>query len=132
MKSDYEIDDELRAALRAEDAELLARIEQDPGIRDVLREGFRGRMAWWMFLVSGVQLAMFVLAVWAAIGFFGAATVDDRVFWCVCMLVAWTGVAMLKMMVWSHVENHVLLREVKRVELQVATLSLRLQQRDGG
>jgi hypothetical protein len=48
------------------------------------------------------------------------------------MLVAWTGVAMLKMMVWSHVENHVLLREVKRVELQVATLSLRLQQRDGG
>jgi 3,4-dihydroxy 2-butanone 4-phosphate synthase/GTP cyclohydrolase II len=58
MKSDYEIDDELRAALRAEDAELLARIEQDPGIRDVLREGFRGRMAWWMFLVSAVHLAL--------------------------------------------------------------------------
>lgn len=123
------LDEQLRAALREEDAELLARLDQDPGIFETMREGFRGRTAWWVYVASIVQLAMFGLAIWTAVGFFGAETVDDRVYWGVCTLVSWVSVSMLKMMVWSHVERGMLRREVKRVELQVATLSLELREK---
>ena len=61
--------------------------------------------------------------------FFGAETVDDRVSWGVGLLLTWSMVGMLKMMVWSHVERGMLRREIKRVELQVATLSQRLHER---
>ena len=42
MNAHDDIDEQLRQALREEDAELLARLEQDPGIFDVVRAGFRG------------------------------------------------------------------------------------------
>ncbi|MFN3244297.1 MAG: DUF6768 family protein [Planctomycetota bacterium] len=129
MNANDELDEQLRAALREEDAELLMRLDQDPGIFDTLREGFRGRTAWWVCITSIVQVAMFGLAIWTAIGFFGATSVDDRVFWGVCTLASWVSVSMLKMMVWSHVERGMLRREVKRVELQVATLSLELREK---
>ena len=92
-----------------------------------MREGFRGKTAWWVYVTSIVQVAMFGLAIWTAVGFFGAESVDDRVYWGVCTVAAWVSVSMLKMMVWSHVERGMLRREVKRVELQVATLSLELR-----
>ena len=126
MNHDDLLDDQLREALRKEDAELLARLDQDPGIFVVVRAGFRGRTAWWVYVVSVVQVVAFVLAVWTAVRFAGAPDVDARVFWGVCTMLAWVSVSMLKLMVWSHVERSMLRRELKRVELQVATLSLRL------
>lgn len=127
MNDGRELDDRLRAALRAEDAELLARLQRDPGMRDVLRAGFRGRMAWWMLLTGVVQLLFFAVVIWTGMRFFGAASVDDRVFWGICCAMAWNAVGMLKLMAWNHVERITILREVKQLELQVATWSLRSQ-----
>lgn len=127
MNSNNELDEQLREALRTEDAELLARLESDPGIFETVRAGFRGRTAWWVYLTSIVQVAVFGLSIWCAVRFFGAENLDDRVLWGVCLVMTWIAVSMLKMMVWSHIERGMLRREIKRVELQVATLSLRLK-----
>lgn len=127
MNGERNIDDDLRAALRAEDAELLARIEHDPGMRDVILSGFKGSTAWWVFLTSCIQLILFGVAIWIGVRFLSAASVDDRVLWGVGLLLAWSAVGMIKLMIWNHVERNLILREVKALELQVATLSLRLQ-----
>lgn len=125
MTDDDDMDERLRAALRAEDAELLARIDQDPGLRDVLRAGFRGRLAWMMFAAGGAQVALFAVAVWTAVSFYGAASVDDRVLWGVSMLLAVAAVGMLKLLMWNHAERAQLQLEMKRLRLEVATLAVR-------
>ncbi|MCK5944412.1 MAG: hypothetical protein KAI24_20660 [Planctomycetes bacterium] len=122
--NEHELDERLRAALREEDAELLARLDDDPGIFDVVRAGFRGRTAWWVYVTSGAQVAIFVAAVWTFVRFLGADGLDDRVYWGVLTMLSWVSVSMLKLMIWSHVERGMLRREIKRVELQVATLGL--------
>ncbi len=127
MSNERPLDETLRAALRAEDAELLARIEHDPGMRDLVVAGFRGRTAWWVFLTSCIQVVLVGIAVWTGARFVAATAVDDRVFWAAWMLLTWSSVGMIKLMIWNHVERQMLLREIKGVELQVATLSLRLQ-----
>ena len=105
-----ELDEQLRSALREEDAELLARLDTDPGILETALSGFRGRNAW-------------------CVNFFGAQSVDDRVLWGVSLTITATMAGTLKMILWSHVERAMLRREIKRVELQVATLSLLLKER---
>ncbi|HIE72318.1 MAG TPA: hypothetical protein EYP98_20315 [Planctomycetes bacterium] len=89
----------------------------------------RGSTAWWVWLTSVIQLVIFGIAVWTAVRFFSAETTDDRVLWGIPLIVTWIIAGMLKMMVWNHVERGMLRREIKRVELQVATLSLRLKDR---
>jgi hypothetical protein len=129
-QSQAELDAQLRSALRAEDAELLARIDADPGILATVRAGFQGRTAWWVYVTSIVQVLVFGICVFSGVHFFGAESLDDRVLWGVLMLLTGTVIATIKMMVWSHMERGMLRREIKRIELQVATLSLRLQERD--
>ena len=107
----------------------MARLDTDPGIFETVREGFRGNTAWWVWLTSFFQVGIFGVAVWIAVQFFSAETTEDRVLWGVPLILTWMMAAMLKMMVWSHVERGMLRREIKRVELQVATLSLRLKDR---
>ena len=124
-----ELDEQLRSALREEDAELLARLDTDPGILETALSGFRGRNAWWVYVSSLVQVALVVVAVWCGVNFFGAQSVDDRVLWGVSLTIAATMAGTLKMILWSHVERAMLRREIKRVELQVATLSLLLKER---
>jgi len=127
-----ELDAQLRSALRSEDAELLARLDSDPGIFDTVRAGFHGRTAWWVYVTSVVQVVLFGIAVWSGVKFFGADSLDDRVLWGVPLLLTGSMVGTLKMMILSHVERGMLRRDIKRVELQVATLSLRLQERAAG
>lgn len=125
----HELDEQLRTALRDEDAELLARLDTDPGIFDTVLGGFRGRNAWWVYVTSVVQIALVVTAVWTGVHFFGAESVDDRVLWGIPMMLAATMTSSIKMIVFSHIERAMLRREIKRVELQVATLSLLLKER---
>ena len=129
MNERDEFDERLRAALREEDAALLASIEHEQGMHELLRAGLRGPTAWWVILVSVVQVVLFGAVVWAAVGFVQAAQVDDRVWWGVWLVLAWTAVGTIKLMVWGHVERTVLRRELKRVELLVATLATRAQSR---
>lgn len=127
MNDQHDLDDRLKQALREEDAELLARLERDPGLGDVLRVGFGGRLGWMTTVMSVFQVVVFGLGVWAAVRFLAASSADDRVFWGVCLLLAGMAVTMLKQMVWDHMERNLILREIKQLELQVATLSMRIR-----
>jgi hypothetical protein len=56
---------------------------------------------------------------------FSAGDVREVVLWSVGAVITMLGVAMLKMYFWMEVNKNIVLREVKRLELQVARLSMR-------
>jgi hypothetical protein len=117
-----DLDDRIRAALRAEDRELLDQLAEEPGLAKTIRDGYSGKWGWWMVVVSLVQTALFGLAIWTGIRFYQAETVDDRVFWAVWLILATLGVVQLKIMAWVRIQHVAVLREVKRLELQMLQL----------
>ena len=68
----------------------------------------------------------FVLFVWAGVRFFGAATSAEPIFWSTIFLMAGVGVSMMKIMHWMLINRNRLLREIKRLELEVARMGKKL------
>ncbi len=117
--SDDEADKIIREALAgAEGAESL----DDPGLIGLLLQTFRGRNR---FLTIGgvvVNLLLVVVAVVALSRFSGAQDVREMLLWGGTALLAIGLILAVKIWFWMEMLRLDLIREVKRVEVQVARL----------
>jgi hypothetical protein len=116
------IDRAIRDALSKEDAEFLARFEDRSPIGEALGT-FSGRWGAMNIFAALITFALFGGFVYCVMQMLGAADVRDVVVWSVGAIIAMLGVAMLKMYFWMEMNKNVVLREVKRLELQVARLA---------
>ena len=122
------IDDTIRAALRAEDRELFEEFGGEQSLFDMVIEGFRGRRRWIMFGMCFNILVFTVLAVLAAIQFFRADTTREMIAWSTGFLFCCLGTLMMKLWWWAQMDKNSLTREIKRLELQIARLAARMQE----
>lgn len=118
------LDQAIRQALSAEDAEFLARFEKETAIDEVLGT-FRGQWGAVNIFAAIITFALFAAFVYCVVNMLGAVEVRDTVLWSVGAVVTMLGVAMLKMYFWMEINKNAVLREVKRLELQVARLAAR-------
>lgn len=118
------LDQAIRQALSAEDAEFLARFDSESPMREALGtfSGQWGALNVFAALITFAMFGVFVYCTWNA---FSAADLRDTILWGGGALLAMLGVAMLKMYFWMEMNKNVMLREVKRLELQVARLASR-------
>ncbi len=111
------LDRAIREALSKEDAEFLARFDQQSTPVAEVLDTFTGQWALlngFAALISFALFGGFVYFVWQM---FNVNDVRDVVLWGVGAVVAMLGVAMLKMYFWMEMNKNVVLREVKRLEL---------------
>ncbi|MBC7770672.1 MAG: hypothetical protein H7124_17960 [Phycisphaerales bacterium] len=113
------LDNAIRQALSAEDAEFLARFEQDGVFNEALGT-FRGRSGALNVFAAIITFAMFGGFLYCTWNAFEAAALRETVLWSSGAVVAMLAVAMLKMYFWMEMNRNATLREVKRLELQVA------------
>lgn len=117
------LDRAIRDTLSKEDAEFLSRFdEQSTPVGEVL-DTFRGQWALMNAFAAVITFALFGGFVYCAWHMFAATDVRGTVLWSVGAIIAMLGVAMLKMYFWMEMNKNVVLREVKRLELQVARLA---------
>lgn len=117
------LDRAIRDALSKEDAEFLSRFdEHSTPVREVL-DTFRGQWALMNAFAAVITFALFGAFVYCAWQMFEATDIRDTVLWSVGAIITMLGVAMLKMYFWMEMNKNVVLREVKRLELQVARLA---------
>ena len=119
------LDQAIRQALSAEDAEFLARFEKEAPLHEQVLGTFTG--SWGALNIFGVLLtfAMFGAFVFCVWNLFETSDLRDTVLWSVGVLVTALAVAMLKIWFWMEMQKNQVLREVKRLELQVARLAMR-------
>lgn len=113
------LDRAIRDALSKEDAEFLARFDETSPISDVLGT-FSGRWAALNVFAAIITFALFGAFVFCVWRMFTEVEVRDVVIWSVGTVVTMLGVAMLKMYFWMEINKNAVLREVKRLELQIA------------
>lgn len=118
------LDQAIRQALSAEDAAFLARFENETPFGEVLG-AFRGQWGALNVFAAILTFALFGVFVWCAWNAFNVGDLREVVLWSGGALLSMLGVAMLKIYFWMDMHKNMILREVKRLELQVARLSAR-------
>lgn len=125
-----DLDRKIREAIRAEDADLLEGIDDEPSIFEMLMETMCGRNRWLNVLGGVLTLAFLALAVVCAVKFFGAEQDRDMLMWAAGFIVCIAVVGMLKMWYWMEMQKNALVREIKRLELQIARLAGKVRRVD--
>jgi dipeptide/tripeptide permease len=120
-----ELDRRITEALRADEAEQYARLDPELPPWEMVFNTFKGRNRWLNILISFWMLVFFGLAVWCVVQFFRAEEVRPSLTWGLGFLFFMTGSAFLKVWWWMEMQKNSIIREVKRVELQVASLASR-------
>lgn len=116
-----DIDELIGRALTAEDRALLAS-HAEPGYFRQALGTFRGPTGWVVWVVYVMSTAAFVAGLWAMWRLWGSADPTDAVRWGVLALALFQVTMMSKGYLGTRMEANRMLREVKRVELQLSLL----------
>lgn len=122
-----ELDDKIREALRAEDAEAFDDWGGEPSMFTLVMDTFRGRHKWLVMMTVFWSLVFLVLAIVSAVKFFNAEDSRNLMLWAVAFLCCMSCVSMMKVWFWMELNKNALMREIKRLELQIARLAGRIK-----
>lgn len=106
-------------ALTAEERDLLHAIGDEPGYFSQVWGVFGGPTGWVSWLLMLFQTLMFAAAVYAAIRFFNAADTLEAVKWGLPSATLLILAAQTKMLLWPALQANRVIREIKRLELQM-------------
>jgi hypothetical protein len=121
-----ELDQKIREAMPPNEAALLGPPGDLPLMQQV-GETFRGRTGWVSVLVVVGSAACVVLAVVSAVYFFRAEGVKEMIAWAGGFGLGLIGASFGRLWFWILLDRNAVLREVKRLQLQVARLSSQLK-----
>ena len=94
-------------------------------VRGLVRETYRMRHRTLLWVSLAKTVFMFALTVFAVVGFLGAESVKEWVGYAALACMGTTGTAMMAVGHLFFVHRNALVRELKRVELQLAALAAR-------
>lgn len=114
------LDDLIKEALSAEEQTIFQQTEELGWFALGLNQ-FRGKLGWVTWVIMIVQASMFLIGLWCAVQFFNATEVLLAVKWGISGAVLIILAASLKFSLMPQIQADRILRELKRVELMIAT-----------
>lgn len=115
-----DVDRMIDEALGAEEADLLRRIGGKPDLVEFALGGFGAGVGWLVYLMMAVQIALTAAAAWAAWEFFQATDPVTQLRWGLPSAVLLLMALIIKVAVPPAVYHNRVMRELKRIELQIA------------
>lgn len=126
MNSDKEsIDKLIKETLTEEEAKFYENLEEQNVLQMILGL-FQGKNKWLLILMNLVTIIFFGLFIYCLVQFFNVESTKELLKWGLGSLVFLLGVSMLKVFAWMQMDKNAIIREIKRLELQVSSLSGRM------
>ncbi len=117
-----EIDQIIKETLTQEEAEFYNDLDEQ-NLLQMLGGLFRTKH-WWLIVVMNIMtLIMMGLFIYCAVQFLNTDVTNELIKWAATGAICWSFVAMMKLFVWMQMDKNAILRELKRLELQVASLA---------
>ena len=116
------LDEKISQSLKQEAREIDQLMSQDDGLFAMLGGIFKGSMRGWVVVVNLFVLGFTGLFVWCGYQAWIAQTVDDRLFWGIGFIAALQVQIALKMWLFMEMGRNSTIREVKRVEIELARM----------
>jgi hypothetical protein len=128
MKTNMEdIDKLIKETLNEEEAKFYDDLEEQNLIQMVFGI-FSGKNSWLVIVMSIVQVVFFGIFIYSAIQFFNLEATNDLIKWGVFGTLSLMASSMLKLFSWMQMDKKAIIREIKRLELQVSSLSSKLSE----
>jgi cytochrome c biogenesis protein CcdA len=123
MKNNIEdIDKLIKETLTKEEAKFYDELDEQ-NVLEMILGLFKGKNKWIMFVMNFMVLVFFGLFIYCTIQFFNTDVTNELIKWGIGGLVFLFGVSMLKVFAWMQMDKNAILREMKRLELQVSSLT---------
>ena len=123
--STEEIDDLIKNALSQEEAKFYNDLDEQSLLDNALSV-YRGKLGWIAVITTIVILIGTALFIYCLMMFLEAEDTKQMILWAAGMFGALSSISMLKLFHWMQMDKNSILRELKRVELQVAVLASKL------
>ncbi|WP_142785658.1 DUF6768 family protein [Changchengzhania lutea] len=122
-----EIDRLIKETLTEEEGKFYDALEEQ-NVLHMVGGLFQGKNKWIMYLMNVMTLILFALFVYCIIQFFDSELTNDMIKWGLGSILFMLGVSMLKVFAWMQMDKNALIREMKRLELQISSLSGRMSE----
>lgn len=116
------IDDTIRQALRAEDQEWFDSLAEQSPINQVI-ESFRTRNRFLIAFSIVITFGLMGGCVWCGIEMFRAPEVREQILWAMGVFFTVQGITAIKLWYFMELNKNSVVRETKRMELQIARLT---------
>jgi len=117
-----EIDELIKDSLTQEEAKFYDDLEEQNLIGQ-LGDLFKTKMSWLVVVMHVVNVVMLGLSVYCLVQFFNTSDTNELMKWGGGFFICWSFMAMIKLFIWMQLDKNTLLREMKRLELQIAVLA---------
>jgi hypothetical protein len=118
-----DLDKMIDDALIEEESELLRQIGEKPGFLEHAFGMFGAGVKWTVALMMVIQTLLFIAGLWAAWNFFEAAEPVTQLRWGLPAAVLMLMALSIKLAVAPAIHTNRLMRELKRIELQMARMA---------
>ena len=119
------IDESIKKALEREDREWFDSLAEQSPLGQVI-DSFRTRNRFLIAFSIVITFAMMGVFVWCAVEMFRAAEVREQILWAMGVFFTIQGITAIKLWYFMELNKNSTIREIKRMELQVARLAARL------
>lgn len=120
-----DIDTLIKETLTEQEARFYDQLDE-PGLIGMLKESFKGKNSWLMIVMNIANLAVFGFLIYCIVKFFEVVDTRDMLIWACAGFLCFATMGMIKLYVWMQMDKQTIIREMKRLELQVMSLSSKL------
>ena len=117
-----EIDQLIKETLSKEEAAFYDSLEEQNNFEKFVGL-FKGKNAWFIVISNIMLFVFFGLFIYSCVQFFKVEAVEELIKWGLGSLIFLLSMCMLKIYAWMQMDKNDILREMKRLELQVMSLS---------
>ncbi|MEL6812607.1 MAG: DUF6768 family protein [Bacteroidota bacterium] len=123
MKNNIEeIDRLIKETLTQEEAKFYDELDEQ-NVFEMIGGLFRTKNRWFIVIVNIIHVISFAFFIYCMVQFFNANETNEIIKWTAGGFICLTMVGMLKIFGWMQMDKNAILREMKRLELQVSSLS---------
>ena len=115
-----DFDDKLKRAL--ENGKPIE-FDREESLRQMMVQTFRSRLRWMVVFLWVEGIAVCVAAVWAGVGLYRAQETKPVVVYATVLIISAIFFVLVKVVGWQWMSKYSLMREIKRLELQIAELA---------
>jgi len=123
MKNNIEeIDKLIKETLTQEESKFYDGLDEQ-GLWGMVVGIFQGKLGWIVAIMNIINLIVFGVLIYCFIQFFNVTDTNELIKWGLGIVICMVFNTMIKLYAWMQMDKNAIIREMKRLELQVSSLS---------
>ncbi|PTX62628.1 hypothetical protein C8N46_10223 [Kordia periserrulae] len=127
MSTLHDIDNLIKETLTEEEAKFYDELDEQ-GLIGSIKSIFSGKLGWLAVIMNIINLGVFGFLMYSFIQFFNVTETNELIKWGLAIGISISFMSMIKLYAWMQMDKRAILREMKRLELQVSSLSSKISE----